>query len=301
MDGELAGRVGVVLACVGTLALGACLPTDGSRERACDEPALERALGEFEADPGRARATPVLLDALASACPTLPPKVIEMMRDDYVGHDRRTIEWGVDPGYAAGWRATCADFPTWAATVAYLPGAERAQATFEICRLERFGLLAPAQRYVDDDRSAFIAHDWLVRHGVDSDLARRFAQRIMTATGPEPAVLRRCEALPNSDACVSLARLGGGAGLPSSSANLYGREGVLVAVSRNAIRMVDEPPLELDEGVVREADLQHHVIVPLRAALAKRAALEQADAVELGRSGAACCECSSIATCPSPR
>lgn len=200
--------------------LSACTRGGSGFEKACDEAALERAVVAFEADPGATTATRELLDALLHACPTVHRGFLLDLELSYLGgRAEQKLMLLRDHDYLDERKKACADPLAWAERIPELPPEQRKQAMFEICRFDRYALLEPGEPFLDDDLAAFLTHDWLLRHGVDTTLARRFTRGLMFVSADASLSLRRCVLDNGSPACATLIREHG-AGLPASQADL---------------------------------------------------------------------------------
>jgi hypothetical protein len=230
--------------------LSACTRSAGF-EHACDDTVLERVVSDFEADPDTDAATRALLDGLLQACPTVHRGILLDLELSYVGGEpEQELALLGDQDYLDERERACANPHAWAARIPELPPAQVGPAMFDICRFERFALLEPGEPFLGDDLAGFVAADWLLRHGVDTTLTRRFARGLMFVSADDSLSLRRCLADNGSQACATLIRKHG-AGLPVSQADwpILPRDQVTPVFLTATTTTVAELPLAHDGSI----------------------------------------------------
>ncbi len=257
-----------LVALVAALALTGC---ERMRPRVCDAAGLEEAAELLRGADARAGLSidwsAEAIDRFARACPSVHPELLESLRRDYAGlvEDRRTAALG---GSEVFWRERdrmCADLRAWASQVAYVESSAREELMFSACELERFKLLEGDERFSYDDLTGFVVHSWMVRNGVDEELARGFTRGLMTATAREPVVARRCALGVGDLACTTLARRRG-VELPRSDGVNDKLSGVHVTASPALLRL-GELTIPLRAGALPPDAVDNHVIEALVPAL----------------------------------
>jgi biopolymer transport protein ExbD len=238
---------------LGLLLLGACTST--STKPACDERLLEHAVASFEADPAADGAPQALIDSFAQACPSVHSGLVRELELTYVGGPPEAmISLLQDDAYRAERNQVCADLDSWA-RVPELAGDQRTRAVFEVCGLARFALLDSGEPWAVEDITGFIANDWLLRHGVEASLARRFARGLMLTTADESLSRQRCLAELDSPACATVVRAAAN-GLPVSTSGLPPGDATAVFVLPTSIWIRDRvvaPSSSLREALVEQA------------------------------------------------
>lgn len=256
MSAVVCYRDGRMLLALGLLMLGACTST--SVKPACDERLLEHAVASFEADPAADGAAQALIDSFAQACPSVHSGLVRELELTYVGGPPEAmISLLRDDAYRAERNQVCADPDSWA-RVPELAGEQRTRAVFEVCDLARFALLDGGEPLAIKDMVGFIANDWLLRHGVEASLARRFARSLMLTSADESLSLQRCLADLDSPACATLVRAGAN-GLPVSTSGFPPGDATAVFVLPTSIRIGDRvvtPSSSLREALVEQAQAE---------------------------------------------
>lgn len=257
------------------LSLAACGP---SERPPCDERALSQAVQELE-DSSAAGAEAQAIDALIEACPTINSGIVQEARlayTDYTDYQRGS-PLSVDPRLRYMYRTLCVDIDGLERDVRTLPAAEQAAAMYEVCELDRFGLLESTEVFMTDDLPGFFLYGWLLGRDIDPALARRFARGLMRSTATPLIAQRRCRADPNDYGCVIAARAEG-IGLPDSTSpwmletwlpeDSRGDDDVTrISVSPTSLRVDGEQVAALVDGQFAETSLDGRSVLSLRDAI----------------------------------
>lgn len=272
-----AGRAGLhhglrALPLLGLISLGC----RGGAVRGCDEQQLTQAkdaLAQGEIDEHDA------VDRLSQACPNMPPTLIDRLRAYTLGLPSADLH-GVRLG--EGWRftrlrgRTCADLERWGHMSQELEPATREAAMFEVCELERYGLLETGEVFIFEDLPGFFLTEYLRGVRVDEDVARGFARELMTAAQHGERARRRCRINSSSAACLEVARAEG-LTLPRSRCTSSLGEATPMVLTLEAVALGDGPVLSLEAGRFAARDLDGSIVTPLHTRLeAVRRASERA-------------------------
>jgi biopolymer transport protein ExbD len=233
---------------------------------ACDEARLRSVAAAFEARTFEQREAG--FDALAQACPTLPPTLARSLRTEFDGTPVEArqllyVDRAQDPAWNELLARTCPSSDEAEILSAGTPN-ER-----EVCRLDRHGLLAADDVFVERDLVIFMLYEWLLAGRTEQVLARDVVWPLLSANASTAQLEAMC--LHEGLACPWVVK-GWGLELPRSNIDLVPtRGGTMVRVTTTELSVDQTPVLVLENGRPAQGAFVHHVAPALQQALAARA------------------------------
>lgn len=249
----------------------------GGCSKPCDEDGLRAASQALEDRSPEGRR--LGLNALGQACPGMPSGLRMGLVAAYgeTAADLRASMYAkraADETLAKLFKRTCPR--TEAERDQALEAEDRAAATRQTCRLDRFGVLEPNELFVTRDLDAFLLYQWLTASRIDEALARTVARNLMAVGAGDQELKALC--YDNGSGCAVLfARAG--VRLARSTVDAPLRESVELRVSPTEVAVEGEHVLTLSEGRPSDSAFDHHVAEPVRLAMLRhaRTARERAD------------------------
>lgn len=247
------------------------VPACGKR---CDKAGLAEAAEAMQDRSAAGRQ--LAFKTLGTACPALPTALGESLVAGYgdAPADFASTVYASrfdDPGYADVRKKTCpVEKDAWRAAI---ESDDRDAAVFEVCGLERYGLLNDGESFAYPDLDAYVLYEWLKRGRNDLEVARTLVRGLMTVTADEEELLAGClDAGVGCRAAASRMRLD----LPTTSTTEPLRDGVTLVLTPEAVKFDGEVVAEVSAG----EGFQHHVSPPLLDVLRKEADRGRAQAEE---------------------
>jgi biopolymer transport protein ExbD len=231
----------------------------------CDEAGLQSVAAAFEARTFEQRAQG--FDALEQACPALPPTLARSLRVEFDGTpaDAREllyVDRDLDPAWNELYARTCPPLGE-EGIISMGPPTKR-----DFCQLDRYGLFAAEDVYVDRDLVVFMLYEWLLAGRSERMLAGDVARPLLSANASPAQLESMC--LHEGLACRWVA-LGWGLQLPFSSIDVPPRGGTAVRITATELFVDDTSVLTLDSGRPAPGTFVQHVAPALQQALAARA------------------------------
>lgn len=237
----------------------------------CDQASLRGVAEAFEARSFERREQG--FEALGQACPTLPPTLARSLRAEFDGtpadlRQRLYEDRPHDPAWRELFDRTCPSAPPARDPVAPHEANEpNARVVRESCQLDRYGLLAPDDVFVERDVVSFMLYEWLVAGRVDRPMARDVVWPLISASAPTEQLDAMC--LRESLACERVLERRG-LELARSTSDWPTRGDTAVFITATELSVEQTPVLTLAAG--RPAALVQHVAPALHEVLMTHAA-----------------------------
>jgi hypothetical protein len=230
----------------------------------CDEAGLRRAAELFEARSPERRSEG--LEALGEACPTMPSSLGRSLA-------AQSLETSADPAWRELLAETCPRSPEEHDQAS--AEEDRDRATRSSCKLDRYGLLAPDDAFIERDLAVLVLYQWLVSGRVSRAVATDVVWPLLSASASAEELEAMC--LREGHGCARVLASWGVA-LPRSNVDEPTRGGTEILITSSQLSVDRTPLLALTAGRPAPGVFVRHVAPSLRDTLVTIAEAEHGPA-----------------------